>query len=149
MDLSYIYRMPIGNVVFVISLTIYTMATINLMFNKVQQKEDKTRMKRADELRAKKIKTIEEQKELISLLYPKPTPRKWSLEMILLFILNIIKYLIIYSIIAYLIYLSRIKIELWGAILWLFLISLSYSFVLKKIGFQQKGMDISEMVKFK
>lgn len=127
----------------IVVTTYYIKYVFNMIFNKKKRAAVTKTNVRLEELRCIPNKTMEEQKEFISLKYPKKQNGfKFSWEWLnkLLFVITI--YIVIFKIFKYILYLSNISISWLGAIIFLILFPLTLNYILGKFGVETSDISI-------
>ena len=135
--------MDIANLIVILILMHYSVHIFKMLFSKKNRNALQSLNNRLEELRSKPIKSIEEQKEFITLKKPKRIGTfKWSWMIIPQFIISAIPYIIIFQIYAYIFNYLGVQFVLWQSILILIIFPLIINIVLTKFGIQKNDIGV-------
>jgi len=127
----------------IVVMTYYIKYVLKMIFNKEKRGAIVKTNIRLEELRCIPNKTLEEQKEFISLKYP-TSKNKWkfSWEWLNRLLFTITIYIVIFKIFKYILYLSNISIGWLGAIIFVILFPLTLNYILGKFGVETSDISV-------
>jgi len=135
--------MNLANIFVIIITTHFSYHILTVIFSKTQRKGMQITNTRLDELRCKPMKTLEEQKEFITLKKPKRIGTfKWSWGFIPKFLLTMVIYVTLFTIYRYIFGYFNINLVLWQAILYIILFPLILNLVLEKFKVQKSDISV-------
>lgn len=114
---------------------------IDLLKNKSVRKDNVVKSSRIEELRNKRVKSLEEQKEFTQLLYPKKAPFKFTFQNLGKVFLRALGFLALFIItISFWNEFVGYEFNIFTAIITFLLYPILSDYVLRKFGFQQKNI---------
>lgn len=124
-------------------LAYYSMYVIELIVNKNTRKNTVNKNIKLEELRTKAIKTLEEQKEFISLKYPKRKGKfKFTFKWLFIFITKIILFLILLKIFSWVLKANNIDLALWQAVLFIIIFPILFNLLLSRLKLQTNDLSV-------
>ena len=129
----------IGNIIVIIFITYYTLYFFRLLMPKQRQVIQATNTA-MDDLRAKPVKTLEEQKMFLNIKYPKRGKFKLSWQVVWGLTKNIIIFVLIYQAFSLLFGLGNIEFKIWQGILFVMVAPIIINILLEKFNLQKSDM---------
>jgi len=130
--------MNIGNIFLITFLTYFSLKLINIFKSGV--KNSQQTHAQLDNLRLKKVKTLEEQKEFINLMYPKRQKVKWKFNNYLNMFCMIIITIGIFKLFWYIFDVFNFAFSITYSILLICIIPIIVSFFLNKFGINDNNV---------
>jgi len=131
-----------GNLLLVIFLTYYSTYFIKVIFNKKYRKDVQFTNSHMDNLRSKKVKTLEEQKNFINLKYPKSVKEPWTFKRVGYILFQLVFFIFIFQAYFTLFSVIGISIKLWEAIIFVMVAPIIFNIFLQKFNLQKSDLNI-------
>jgi magnesium-transporting ATPase (P-type) len=126
--------MTIGNF-FTQIVIIYLIRDYYMLLRKKNRNMLSSINNRLNELRHKKYKTVDEQREFINLVYPKRTQNfKFTFKLFLNIVISIITFIIVMYVLNKIFVYLNINLSIWTAILLITVVPLILDYILSKFG---------------
>jgi hypothetical protein len=133
----------IPGILVLVVTTYYVKYIFKMLTNKDARKGVAENNRRLDELRCIPVKTVEQQKEFISLKYGSGGG-KWKFTWIWFnkLLLTIAIYIVIFRTFKYILFISNISISLAWAVVFIILFPLGMNYILGKAGLQKSDLSV-------
>jgi len=139
--------MNIANFLIQIFFTLYTLHLTRMIFSKKQREGRIFLNKRLNELRAKPIKTIEEQREFVNMRYPKlwgtfKLKEFFKFKSIITMVFQVALFIFIVRVYIFLFLFFDINLKLWMSLAIIFTLPICLNYILKKFGVQLHDISV-------
>ena len=138
--------MDIANLLVRVLFTLYTIHIVRMLLFKEKRQKITVVNQRLEELRAKPMKTLEEQKEFIDMRYPKFwgkfKGKKFTWKKTSMFLLNVAILLLVLQAYKFLFKLLGIDLPLYVAIIIILFFPALVNYILKKFGIQKQDISV-------
>ena len=129
--------MAIGNFFIIIFMNYYIFYFFRLIFDKKERKTVQDTNKKLDELRIKKVKTLEEQKEFLNVRYPKSGKFKFSWKFVRRMAIRMVLFIGLIRGWLYLFDTLNINTPVWLAIIIVMISPVLINLILEKFNIQK------------